>query len=462
MDGPTITTSPYLSGNFAPVRSEDDFDLEVTGEFPSDLKGAFYRNGPNPQFEPRGHYHWFAGDGMIHAFFVDGGKVAYRNRYIRTPKWELEHAAGKALFGGFDPRAADPSVMGKDSGTANTNIVWHADRLLALVEANKPFELDPESLESRGYVESYKGRVTAHPKIDPETGEMTWFGYSVGPAPFSKTMSYGVTDAKGLVKRRDNFEAPFSSMVHDFLVTRRHALFPILPLTGNLERAMRGGPAYAWEPDKGAHVGVMARNAGVETMRWFTTEACYVFHPMNAWEEGDTIFADVMEYPAAPLFPNADGSTPKPASARLVRWTFDLAGASDTIKREALDDLPGEFPRFDERRAGLNYRHGWFAGRADGREVGPFDAIAHVDLKTGSRATYRFAAGDAPGEPVFVPRSADAPEGDGWVVAVVYRGAEDRSDFVVFDTGAIEAGPIGIAKLPRRVPFGFHGNWRSI
>ncbi len=461
MDGPTPITNSYLSGNFAPVRSEDDFALEVAGEFPSGLRGAFYRNGPNPQFEPRGHYHWFTGDGMIHAFFVEGGKVAYRNRYIRTPKWQLEHAAGKALFGGFDPRAADPSVTGKDSGVANTNIVWHAGRLMALEEAHKPFELDPKSLESRGYVEPYRGRVTAHPKVDPETGEMVWFGYSVGAGWFSNTMSYGVTDAKGVVTRRDDFEAPFSSMVHDFLVTRRHALFPILPLTGDLQRAMRGGPAYAWEPDKGAHVGVMARDAGVETMRWFTTEACYVFHPMNAWEEGETIFADVMEYPVAPLFPNADGSMPERASARLVRWTFDLAGTSDTIKREPLDDLPGEFPRFDERRAGLSYCQGWFAGRSGGREDRSFDSIAHVDLRSGKRTTYGFAAGDAPGEPVFVPRSADAAEGDGWVVAVVYRGAEDRSDFVVFDAGAIQAGPIGIAKLPRRVPFGFHGNWRA-
>jgi carotenoid cleavage dioxygenase-like enzyme len=259
MDGPTPITHSYLAGNFAPVRSEDDYDLEVTGEIPSGLRGAFYRNGPNPQFEPRGHYHWFTGDGMIHAFFVEGGKVAYRNRYVRTPKWQLEHAAGKALFGGFDPRAADPSVTGKDSGVANTNIVWHAGRLMALEEAHKPFELDPLSLESRGYVESYKGRVTAHPKLDPETGEMAWFGYSVGNGWFTKTMSYGVTDANGAVIRRDDFEAPFSSMVHDFLVTRRHALFPILPLTGDLQRAMRGGPAYACEPDKGAHVGVMAR-----------------------------------------------------------------------------------------------------------------------------------------------------------------------------------------------------------
>ena len=143
-----------------------------------------------------------------------------------------------------------------------------------------------------------------------------------------------------------------------------------------------------------------------------------------------------------------------------MRWTFDLAAASDTIKRESLDDLPGEFPRFDERHAGLAYRHGWFAGRAGGREGGRFDSIAHIDLnRAGARPTHSTPA-TAPGEPVFVPRSADASEGDGWVIAVIYRGAEDRSDFVVFDAQAIEAGPIGVAKLPRRVPFGFHGNWR--
>ncbi len=182
MDG-SPSTNPFLAGNFAPVRSEDDYELEVAGEFPSGLRGAFYRNGPNPQFEPRGHYHWFTGDGMIHAFFVDGGKGHLSQPlcpHAEMAAWSMR--PDKALFGGFDPRAADPSVMGKDSGVANTNIVWHAGRLMALEEAHMPFELDPESLESRGYVEPYRGRVTAHPKIDPETGEMVWFGYSVGRA----------------------------------------------------------------------------------------------------------------------------------------------------------------------------------------------------------------------------------------------------------------------------------------
>jgi len=461
MDGSQVL-NPYLAGNFGPIHSEDDFELAVVGEIPAALNGVLYRNGPNPQFEPRGEHHWFAGDGMIHAFFVENGKVRYRNRFVRTPKWELEHAAGRAMFGAFgNPMTSDPSAMGKDSGVANTNIVWHAGRLYALEEGHKPFELDPATLAPIGYADQYQGRVTAHPKLDPETGEMVWFGYSIGDMPFTRTMSYGVTDAAGTVTRRDNFEAPFASMVHDFLVTRRHALFPILPLTGDLQRVMSGGPAYAWEPEKGSHVGVLRRDAPVETMRWFTTDACYVFHPMNAWEEGDKIFADVMEYPAAPLFPNADGSMGERAAARLVRWTFDLASDSNTIKRAPIDDLEGEFPRFDERRTGLAYRHGWFAGITRGATSIRFDSLSHLDLASGRRTDNVLPAGDSPGEPVFVPRSANAEEGDGWLVAVVYRGATDTSDFVVYDAQNVGAGPIGVAKLPRRVPFGFHGNWRG-
>jgi len=460
MDGAQVA-NPFLTGNYGPVRSEDDYELEVVGEIPTGLRGAFYRNGPNPQFEPRGTYHWFGGDGMIHAFFVEDGKVRYRNRYVRTPKWELENTAGQALFATFgNPLESDPSTFGKDSGVANTNIVWHAGRLMALEEGHRPFALDPLTLEPEGYLESYRGRVTAHPKIDPETGEMVWFGYSVGDAPFSKTVSYGVTDARGEVVRRDDFEAPFCSMVHDFLVTRRHALFPILPLTGDLARVMRGGPPFAWEPQKGSHVGVMRRDAPVSDMRWFTTDACYVFHPMNAWEDGEAIHADVMEYPAAPLFPNADGTVGERSAARLVRWTIDLSGATDTIRREPLDDLAGEFPRFDERRMGLPYRHGWFAANTSSVGGVRFDAIAHIDVATGRRVQHAFDGGDSPGEPVFVPRAPEAPEGDGWLVATVWRAAENVSDLVVFDAQDVEAGPIASARVPRRVPFGFHGNWR--
>ena len=461
MDG-SQGINPYLAGNYAPVADEADVAMSVTGELPRDLAGALYRNGPNPQFAPRGDYHWFGGDGMIHGFFLDGGKAHYRNRFVRTNKWKVENAAGRAMFGTFgNPMTSDPSVIGKESGVANTNIVWHAGRLMALEEGHMPTQLDPVSLETLGYAQDYRGKVTAHPKIDPVTGEMTWFAYSAGETPLNATVSYGVTSATGEVVRRDDFEAPYSSMVHDFMVTDRHVMFPILPLTGSLERAMRGGPAFAWEPEKGAFVGVMARDAGMETLRWFQTEACYVFHPMNAWEEGSKIFADVMEYPRAPLFPDADGARAENAPARLVRWTLDLAGDSVVIKRQPLDDMAGEFPRFDERRTGLAYRHGWFAANTGRPGDLHFDAITHIDHASGKRAVYELPKGDAVGEPVFVPRSADAAEGDGFVLAVAYRGAEDRSDLMVFDAADVAAGPIAQAHAPRRVPFGFHGNWRS-
>ncbi len=392
MDG-SQSINPYLAGNFAPVHAEDDFELDVTGEIPASLRGAFYRNGPNPQFAPRGEHHWFFGDGMIHAFFLEDGKARYRNRYVRTPKFELERAAGHALFGLFgNPMATDPAAMGKDSGVANTNIVSHAGRLMALEEGHMPTELDPRTLETRGYAEAYRGPVTAHPKLDPKTGEMVWFAYTSGPMPLGNLCSYGVTNAAGEVVRRDDFEAPFASMVHDFLVTDRHVMFPILPLTGDLHRAMRGGPAYAWEPEKGAFVGVMARDAGVDTIRWFEVEPNYVFHPMNAWEEGTTLYADVMQYPVAPLFPNADGSRGARTEAVLTRWTIDLAGPSNTVKVERIDDQPGEFPRFDERYAGHAYRHGWFASH-HGRDGGMgFDGISHIDLATGKRSTYSLPA----------------------------------------------------------------------
>ena len=462
MDG-EVRINPYLSGNFAPVRSEDDFDLEVTGEIPAGLRGALFRIGPNPQFDPRdADHHWFAGDGMVHGFYVQDGKVSYRNRYVRTPKWTLENEHGRALFGTFgNPMTTDPIALGNEGGVANTNILSHAGRLMALEEGHHPFEMDPGTLESRGYVRPYGGRVTAHPKIDPVTGEMVWFAYGVGEMPLSAGMSYGVTAADGTVKQRQEFQAPYASMVHDFMVTENHVVFPVLPLSASLERAMSGRPAFAWEPQKGSYVGVMRRDGDVADIRWFNAEACYVFHPLNSWEEGDKIFCDVMRYDVAPLFPNADGTAGQKAAARLVRWTFDLAGNSDAIKEEPLDDLDGEFPRVDPRVETRKHRHGWYA--CDPASLGTVkqSAIGHLDLATGKRELYELPDGDLTSEPVFTPRSADAPEGDGWITAVVWRGAENRSDLLVLEAQDVAKGPVATAKLPRRVPFGFHGNWVS-
>ena len=405
---------------------------------------------------------------MIHAFHIANGRVSYRNRWVRTPKWEAEHAAHKALFGSWgNPPTTDPSVLGKDGGVANTNIVWHAGKLFALEEAHRPFALDPADAGGAGllgFCWRVQGRALHRASQNRSRNRRNDFLRLFRrrrlladarlrrhrPAPASSPATINST-------------RPYASMVHDFMVTRNYVLFPVLPLTGSMQRAMAGKPAYAWEADKRSYVGVMKRNAEVSSIRWFECDPCYVFHPMNAYEDGDKIVGDVMQYEAAPLFPDSDGRPGDPAKAvaRLTRWTFDLAANTNTFKQDWIDDLAGEFPRFDERFAGLHYRHGFFAASSDRSDrTDGFDTLAHIDLKTRTRSVYQLPRGDAVSEPIFVPRSADAPEGDGYLLATIYRGAEHRSDLAVFDATALENGPVAVAELSHRVPFGFHGNWR--
>lgn len=459
----TINTGhPHLSGNFAPIRSEDDFDLPVHGRLPAALHGTLYRNGPNPQFEPRGPYHWFSGDGMLHAFRIGAGKATYSNRYVRTPKWQVEHAAGRALFAGFNAHLNDPLAQGCDGGTANTSIVHHAGRLLALNEAYPPFAVEPQSLAAGGYAAAYRGPVTAHPKIDPRSGEMLWFAYGTGPQPLNSQMTFGITDAAGRITRCETFAAPFCAIMHDFLVTENWVIFPAFPLTGSLERAQRGLPPIAWEPDRGTHVGLLRRDAPAATIRWLRTDACHAYHMMNAWEEHGRLHADMFRYDSAPMFPQADGTPRRHCMARLWRWSLDPQDAGGIISQTAIDDLDGEFPRIDDRRSGLPYRHGWYGADTRGcnrAEPLRLNAIAHLDLASGRRAVYELPPGDLVSEPVFVPRAADAGEGEGWLLAVVWRANQDRSDLVVLDALDVAAGPLAVAALPRRVPFGFHGSW---
>jgi carotenoid cleavage dioxygenase len=251
-------------------------------------------------------------------------------------------------------------------------------------------------------------------------------------------------------------------MVHDFIVTENHLLFPILPITGSMTRAMGGQPPYAWEPDKGAYVGVMKRGGSADDIVWFRGETCYVFHVMNAWEDGGRIIADVMQFDEAPLFPHPDGRPTDPAKsrARLCRWVFDLAGNTDRFSQTYLDDLTGEFPRIDDRRAGLKSGHGWYGCANPEMAAGSgLSGIAHVDGDGARRGHYLLPAGDTISEPVFVARSEDAGEGDGWLLAVVWRARDNCSDLAVFNATDVTAGPVASVHLSHRVPDGFHGNW---
>ena len=456
----------FLSGNFAPDRMECDApDLEIEGDWPEDLQGTFLRNGSNPLFPPRDRYHLFSGDGMIHSFRIEGGRVAYRNRWVRTDKWKLEEREGRALFGMLgNPMTSDPLAADTPFNVANTHVIHHGGRLLALEEGNPPFELEPASLAPVGpwtFGGRLDGPMTAHPKIDPETGEMLFFGYHRGGLG-RPTMSYQVVAADGELIRSDLFEAPYSAMVHDFIVTRNFVVFPIFPATTSLERAIGGGPPIAWDESISSRFGFMRRSDPIESIRWFEAEPCFVYHPMNAYEEGDRLIADLIRYDSAPGFPTPDGGRPDPQKAvgRLERWTFDLSGATDSPHVEVRDELASEFPRIDERFAGLPYGHGFMNSTEgpDGKDV-IFDQIAHVDFAQDRISRWNAGEGCLVGEPVFVPRSPESDEGDGHLLAIVYVGPENRSDLVVFDALSVADGPLARARLDVRVPNGFHGSW---
>lgn len=463
--GQQFPENTYLSGAFGPSGIECDApDLVIEGEMPADLEGVYFRNGPDPIYPPRPgeEYHWFHGDGMIQRFEFGGGRVSWKNRWVRTEKYELERAAGKSLFGMLgNPITADPSVADEHYNTANTHIVWHGNKLLALMEGTIAVELEPDTLKTVGnfnYDGKIDGPITAHPKFDHATGEMVFFG-NQAKGPFSEFLRLNIADKNGNLIKDEMIEAPFPSFAHDFFVTETHVVFPVYPLVFNLERAMEGGLPMAWEPDKGTHLGVMPRDGTAADVQWHSLDPRWSFHMVNAWNEDGCIKADVCASNASQFAPKVDGTiatADEGVSPSLRRWTIDLSGKTDTVGEETIDDMPAEFPRTDDRYMTIKNRHAYLVGR-DHDTVG-FECLVHYDVTTGKRKVW----GEGQyilGEPILAPRSEDAPEGDGYILNLAYDKETQLNDLLVFNAEDIEQGPVAKAKLPVRVPAGFHGTW---
>jgi carotenoid cleavage dioxygenase len=457
---------PFLSNGFEPIRMECDYaDLVIEGEVPAALDGTFYRIGPNPQFAPRGNYSPFAGDGMVHAFHVHDGRVAYRNRWVRTSQWRLERAAGRALFGApGNPADSDPSVAGiANDGVANTHLVWHGGKLLALEEGHAPIEIDPASLETIGpwrFNDRLPRNMTAHPKVDPASGEMLFFA-NLPRGRLNGELAFYCANAAGDLMRSELFKGPFPSFVHDFAMTSDFAIFPVCPVTLSVERARAGGPLIAWEPEKGTHVGIMPRTGGAADIKWFAGAPCMAWHSMNAFNEGNRIVVDVCQQDVA-VFPFANGAPTdyRRAKQYLTRWTFDWEGPRE-FEMERLSDVVCEYPRFDERRAGLSYRHGYVACEGGAGTDDLFHrAVGHFDHHARMMRVYSAGLRSAVAEPVFVPRSSAASEGEGYLLTNIFDEERNASHLAIFDAERIEAGPIARAHLDHRVPVGFHALWR--
>lgn len=453
------TLSPYLQGNYAPVHDELDVaDLEITGTVPAGLDGLFLRNGPNQQFAPIGRYHVFDGDGMVHGVELADGRARYKNRWIDSVGLEVERRAGRALFGGLSefsfPDQAVIDEAGIMKNTANTNVIRHGGKLLALMEGARPTELTAE-LETVGewdYEGKLQGSMTAHPKWDPTTGELLFFGYS----PFPPFLRFHVADASGVLTRSVDIDLPRSVMMHDFVATDRHVVFFDLPAVFDLDAMMSGGTPISWQPQHGARIGVMPRSGGNEDVTWFELDPFFVFHFLNGWDDGDTVVVDGCRAPHMPVAFGADVVV-EPAQPTLHRWIMNLADGS--VTEVQLDDRPGDFPRLNMHRSGLANRYGYVAHGPWDTEVVQFSSVVKYDLETGSSTVHDYGRTAEAGEPVFAPDPDGTAEDDGWLVNFVYDRDTEASELRIVDARDMTGDPVARIHMPRRVPFGFHGNW---
>lgn len=454
----------YLTGSWRPADHELDVsELVVVGDLPEGLSGEFIRNGPNPMFEPVSEYHMFDGDGMLHKVSFEEGKASYRNRWIVSRGLEVEMRAGRGVYPGLADLAnwPDKSVTG-DAGPvknpANTHIIRHAGRYYALWEGGLPTEVDGD-LETVG-VWDYEGQVdgmlpamTAHPRLDPRTGEMFSFAYS----PFPPYLRYFVIDAAGKLVHKVDLDLPAPVMMHDFLLTEKYAVFLDSPIVLDIANP-DGGPVASWMPENGTRLGVMPRTGTADDIRWFEIDPCHVQHFWNAWDDDDRIELRGARWKEVDFGYESEGRAIDIDPALPARFWIDLA--ADKAGWEHFDDMGGEMCRFNDDYTGVYNRYDYMGAYSSSRaQLGGFDCVAGYDAVTGQRQVWDFAGEREVGEPVFAPDPNGTDEGDGWILCPTTDRTATVSELTVFEARRIDDGPVAVVRLPQWVPAGFHANW---
>lgn len=434
-------TPSHLLGNGRPVTEELTLtDLKVTGAIPAELDGRYLRTGPNPL---SGHSdHPFFGDGMTHGVRLRDGKAEwYRNRYVQTP-----------FIATPDINVMDPAVlMDMKASKANTHIVGHAGKILALEEGHFPYVLDGDlgTVGATDFGGVLKGSFTAHPKICPTTGEMLAFGYSM----MEPYLRYLRVSATGELVQTENITVGGPTMMHDFNITQNHVIFMDLPAVFDMQLAMSGGMPIRWDDDYPSRLGVMPRTGTDAQVTWYDINPCYVFHPMNSYEDGDKIVLDVARF--SHIWRESSMDFPAP---ELWRWTINTS--TGKVHEEQIDDRAAEFPRVTDSLIGLKHRYGYMAAQdfAGGDPAEAAGAILKYDRETGKRSEIEFGRGRMGGEAVFVPAANAKSEDDGYLMTYVYDAATDASTFVIMDAASMDSTPVASIALPR-IPGGFHGSW---
>jgi len=466
--------TPDFIGHNAPVRIECDlFDLEVIGTIPDDIHGTWFRSVPDPQFPPMlGHDTYLSGDGMVSAFRFEKGHVDYSIRYVQTERWKNERAARRSLHGLYrNPYTDDPSVRGKGRGAANTTPVFHGGKLIATKEDSRGWELDPRTLKTIGEV-SYDGRLrsetmTAHPRIDPETGELHFFGYEAGGLA-TTDVAYCVANKNGELVREDWLKMPYCALMHDFAVTEEYVVFPCFPITANLERIKGGGPHWAWDPSLETRIGIMPRRGKVEQIRWFRGPACSVFHILNSFSEGSKVHMDVSvaDVPAFEFIRQATHmNVPQYAiKSEVARWTFDMSRPGDEFQRQTIGP-PGDLPRVAAKYNTRKYDVAYYG--SFNPEIGPpilsgpvgagFNALIRLEVESGRVKALAMNPQWTVQEPVHIPSSK--PGHEGYLAYVVDRHELNVAEVHIAEAANLDKGPFVQIKVPMRLRSAVHGTW---
>ncbi|TCK19904.1 carotenoid oxygenase family protein [Pseudonocardia endophytica] len=446
----TTEHSVRLPGYLAPVPDEiDAHDLTVHGSLPPELSGRFLRNGPNPRpGEPASH--WFTGHGMVHGIRLRDGRAEwYRNRWVRTRALDGERMVG------------EDGTVDRRVGTANTHVLAHAGRIMALVESSFPHLLTPE-LETLGTCD-FDGMLTtamtAHPKTDPSTGELHFFGYGLSE-PY---LTYHRLSAAGRLVTSAGIDVPGPTMMHDFAITAEHAVFLDLPMTFSDERRRRGEMPFAWDDAYGARIGVMPL-ATPGTVRWFDVEPGYVFHVGNAFaDDRGRVVLDGARYSPAGIRAAWESLGTDPSDlaaqaadsgqARMHRWVLDPA--TGAVSESVLDERGIEFPTVDDERVGRPARYRYAVADTLG-DTG----IVKIDTGAGTSKLHDLGEDTVAGEAVFVPSGAPhRAEDDGWLLSITTRRDGSASQLLVLDATDVAGAPVAAVDLPRGVPAGFHGSF---
>jgi len=479
---PQFPQTIHFIGSNTPRREEYSLsDLEIIGTIPKEIDGAFFRAVPEnaqvPMFEDDVA---LSADGMISRVLFENGRVGFDIRYVKTARFLAEKAAGRALFGRYrNPFTDDPSVAGVDRTVANTTPVWHGNRLLMTKEDGRGYEINPHTLETIGSWD-YLGKLrsetmTAHPRIDPETGEMFFFGYEAGGL-CSRDVAYCIADRAGNLVSEQWFDAPYCSAIHDFCITENYAVFPIFPTTADLDRLKAGGEHWAHQQDLESWVAILPRYGKAADIRWFRgPKGVSGFHHLNAFDVDGTVHVDIClsETNAFPFMREAGGihKDQREIQGALTRWSFDMNKPDDVIIERPLGP-PGDLPRLRDQDQGRAYAGGWYLSMNPqggppmlGGPVGVnFNALLRIEPETGKLDLMGLPPGAAISEPAHVVSST--PGHGGWLFMVIDIPrspvpGDYLSEVWIVEADRISAPPVAIIKIGRPLRSQVHGTWVS-